>query len=91
MGSGATGGAFRLAITLVQPTATVNVHRVPSLVIGWTLCPLSTGVAAVRLEASARIRHARGRPVMTDATAAAGVPGGQVRFPADRPVGAGRG
>lgn len=70
MGSGATGDAFRLAITLVQAAATVNVHRVPSLVIGWTLCPLSTGVAAVTLEASARTRHARGRPVMTDATAA---------------------
>ncbi|GAA1265960.1 hypothetical protein GCM10009579_25490 [Streptomyces javensis] len=74
-GSGATGGAFRLAITLVQPSATVNVHRVPSLVIGWTLCPLSTAVASATLEASARTRHARGSPVMTDATAAAAAVG----------------
>ncbi|GAA0689732.1 hypothetical protein GCM10009548_71810 [Streptomyces malaysiensis subsp. malaysiensis] len=75
MGSGATGGVFRLAITLVQPSATVNVHRVPSLVIGWTLCPLPIGVAAATLEASARTRHARGRPAMTDATAAAAAVG----------------
>ncbi|NUH39945.1 hypothetical protein HUF15_24840 [Streptomyces samsunensis] len=83
MGSGAAGGVFRLAITLVQPSATVNVHRVPSLVIGWTLCPLPTGVAAATLEASARTRHARGRPAMTDATAAATA--------AAAAVGAGRG
>ncbi len=63
--------AFRLAITLVQPSATVNVHRVPSLVIGWTLCPLSTAVVSATLEASARTRRARGSPVMTDATAVA--------------------
>ncbi|GAA1216048.1 hypothetical protein GCM10009578_068230 [Streptomyces rhizosphaericus] len=75
MGSGATGGAFRLALTLVQPSATVNVHRVPSPVIGWTLCPLSTTAVSATLETSARTRHARGSPVMTDATAAAAAVG----------------